>query len=128
LHFQDVEAANSRLLRENEVLEAKNRQLKSRIFDSIESEKELREQLKQVSEGRCQHGSENRMLDFCASALLLFSDSLSVDPQRSHRDEDILRLEASLAAKEKENKELMQISEELLKKLEANKASSFLSA
>lgn len=125
VHLKDVDATNSRLLRANEVLDTKNRQLKSRIFDSIEAEKELKEQLQQAREHDSTSASENRTQSQADISLMLFHSfhtnvCFPVDPNR--RKDDMFRLEAQLAAKDKENKELMQISEELLKQLEASKS------
>ena len=90
---------------------AENNKLKSRIFDALETEKELRAEIR-----------ENAANAATPTASATADRNPGSQGEELHiRDEEIRRLKDLLEAKKKENAELVQISDELLLKLEQTK-------
>lgn len=104
-----AETEVKRMTTEIEKLQADNRSLKSRLFDVMESEKKLRQQL----------GSSSSPTLGSSPNLGGGSDDLQAKLKQSEADLGSLR--EALEAKEKENKELVDICDELLKECEALK-------
>ncbi len=105
--YQALQAQVKALGDTNAALEVKNRSLKSRIFDSMETEKQLKERIAALRAGGAGGAADDQVAQLLA--------------QIGSLKDDLRKVKAEREAKAKENKELVSICDDLLNKLEIAK-------